>query len=63
MKNWNVPEINELDVKLTASSGLPSTYEAAGYLQNGWNDPVYDTAVYERVSADCYLPAKSSVES
>ncbi len=63
MKNWNTPSVNELDVKMTASQGIPSTVEAAGFIQNGWNDPTYDTNTYERVSADCYLPAKTSTAS
>ena len=63
MKNWNVPELNELDVRLTASQGNPSTVEAAGFLQNGWNDPTYDSTLYERESADCYIPVKDSVQS
>jgi hypothetical protein len=60
---WNIPEISELDVRLTASQGKPGTVEAAGFIQNGWNDPTYDTALYEKVSADCYIPAKASVQS
>ena len=63
MKNWNTPEVRELDVRMTASSGIASTYEAAGYLQNGWHDPRYDSAVYERVNENCYLPAKATVQS
>lgn len=63
MKVWNTPEMNELDVRMTASQGNPSTVEAAGYLYNGWNDPTYDTAVYERVSQDCYIPAKATTAS
>ena len=63
MKNWNTPEVNELDVRLTASQGNPSTVEAAGFIQNGWNEPTYDTALYERVDANCYLPAKAAAQS
>lgn len=63
MKNWNVPAINELDVRLTASSGQPSTVEAAGYMQNGWHPATYDSAVYERGGPDCVIPVKDSVQS
>ena len=63
MKTWNIPEINELDVKLTASQGVPSTVEAAGYMQGGWHNPTYDSAVYERESADCFIPVKGQAES
>lgn len=62
MKNWNTPIIQELDVKLTASSGLPSTTEQAGFLQDGWNDPTYDSSVYED-NGDCVIPKKDAVES
>ena len=63
MKNWNIPEVSELDVRLTASQGDPSTVEAAGFIQNGWHNPTYDTAVYEKVSTDCFIPAKAAAQS
>ena len=63
MKNWNIPEVNELDVRLTASQGDPSTVEAAGFIQNGWHNPTFDSAVYEKVDSNCFIPAKSSTQS
>lgn len=63
MKNWNIPEVNELDVRLTASQGDPSTVEAAGFIQNGWHYPTFDSAVYEKVDSNCFIPAKSSTQS
>lgn len=62
MKTWTTPVMQELDVRLTASSGLPSTTEAAGFLQNGWNDPTYDSDVYEK-NGNCVIPKKSTTES
>ena len=63
MRTWNTPSVQDLDVRLTASQGNPSTTEAAGFMQNGWNDPTYDTSLYEKVSSDCFIPAKSTSES
>ena len=63
MKNWNIPEVSELDVRLTASQGDPSTVEAAGFLQNGWHNPTYDSAVYEREGPNCFIPAKAAAQS
>lgn len=67
MKMWNAPAMQELDVKLTASSGVASTTEAAGYIQNGWNKPTYDSAIYEKLTDDATCTVKiensPSVES
>ena len=62
MRNWNTPEINELDVHLTASSGNPSSSEAAGYLGNGWVRPTFNSSVYED-NGDCVIPRKGSAQS
>lgn len=68
MKMWNAPVMQELDVKLTASSGVASTTEAAGYLSNGWHDATYDSSIYEKTTSDdCVVPIThescASVES
>lgn len=60
MKTWNTPSVEELETRLTASSGLPSTVEAAGYLENGWNDPTFDESIYED-NGDCVIPKKETV--
>lgn len=62
MKTWNTPVMEELEVKLTASSGMPSTTEAAGFLQNGWNDATYDSAISEKLTDDatCTSPISES---
>ena len=63
MKNWNTPEVNELDVRMTTSSGTPSTTEAAGFLGNGgWIQPTFDSAVYED-NGDCVIAKKSIAQS
>ena len=62
MRNWNTPEINELDVRLTASSGNPSHTEAAGFLSNGWHQPTFDSAIYED-NGDCVIAKKSTAQS
>ena len=63
MRNWNTPEINELDVRLTASSGIPSSNEAGGFLGNGgWNNPTFDSAIYED-NGDCVIAKKSTAQS
>ena len=64
MKNWKTPVVSELDVCLTASQGVKSTVEAAGYMYSGgWMSATYDGNTYERVDADCYLPAKGASQS
>lgn len=62
MRNWNTPEINELDVRLTASSGNPSSTEAAGYLSGGWHQPTFNSAIYED-NGDCVIPKKGTAQS
>lgn len=63
MKNWNMPEVTELNVRLTASSGVPSTSEAGGFLgNNGWNNPTFDSALYED-NGDCVIAKKSITQS
>lgn len=63
MKTWTTPVMQELDVMLTASSGVPGATEAAGYLQDGWHDATYDANIYEKESEDatCTVPISSSV--
>ena len=65
MKTWNMPIVEELDVKLTADGGVRSTNEAAGYLDNGWNDSTYDESVYEKLSDDatCVVKSEQCMES
>ena len=62
MKNWNTPEVNELDVRMTTSSGNPSTSEAAGFLSGGWHQPTFDSSVYED-NGDCVIAKKGAVQS
>lgn len=62
MRTWNTPAINELDVRLTASSGIPSSNEAAGYLSNGWHLPTFNSSTYED-NGDCVIPKKSGGQS
>lgn len=62
MRNWNTPNIQDLDVRLTASSGKPSTAEQAGFMQNGWNDPTFNSNVYED-NGDCVIPIKAGAQS
>ena len=62
MKTWTTPGVNELDVCMTASSGNPGVTEAAGFLQNGWNDPTFDSAIYED-AGDCVIPKKARTRS
>ena len=67
MKNWNIPAVEELEVKLTASSGVPAVSEEKGYLENGWNDATFDSSIYEKESDDSTCTIKiensASVES
>lgn len=62
MKTWNIPSVEELEVKLTASSGVPGNTEGAGYLDNGWHDAIYDTSIYEKTTPDavCTIPIEES---
>ena len=62
MRYWNIPAVNELDVRLTASSGIPFTSEQAGFMQNGWNNPTYNASVYED-AGDCVIPLKAGAQS
>lgn len=63
MRTWSTPVVEELDIKLTASSGLPGTTEAAGYMSGeAWIDPTFDSAVYED-NGDCVIPKKDTAES
>lgn len=65
MKTWNAPEIQELDVKLTASSGDPGPSEKNGGFENDvWHNANYDSTVYELgPSGDCVVKKKDSQES
>ena len=65
MKNWNMPTIEELDVKLTADGGVPSAVEAYGYIQDGWHDATYDQSIYEKLSEDatCVVKIEQCKES
>ena len=62
MKTWNIPSVEELNVMLTASSGVPGTSEAPGYQQDGWNSASYDSSIYEKESndADCVIKIENS---
>lgn len=63
MRYWNIPAVNELDVRLTASSGIPSASERDGFLlPNGWNNPTYNASVYED-DGDCVIPLKAGAQS
>lgn len=64
MKMWNAPAMQELDVKLTASSGVAAPTEAAGYLSgSSWVEATYDSAVYEHTDDNCVIPKKDAAES
>lgn len=63
MKTWTTPVMQELDVRLTASSGAPAATEAAGFIQNGWNTATYDSAVYEHNDKTHCTFKKGEVES
>ena len=63
MKNWNTPEVNELDVRMTTSSGNPAATEAAGFLGNGgWVQPTFNSAIYED-NGDCVIAKKDIAQS
>ena len=62
MKNWNMPEVKELNVRLTASSGVPASTEQAGFMQNGWHNPTFNSAIYED-NGDCVIYKKSTLSS
>lgn len=48
MKTWNIPEIKELDVRLTASGSNASTSEENGYLAgDGFHYSTYNSATHE----------------
>lgn len=44
MKNWNTPELKELDVQLTAK-GRGTTEQYAQFGANGWQTATYDVTV------------------
>lgn len=53
MKNWNIPTVEELEVKLTASSGVSSTAEVnGGFIEGVWHDAQYDSNIYEKLTPD-----------
>lgn len=58
MKTWNIPSVEELEVKLTADGGIKSTTEQYGYLQDGWHDSQYDQSIYEKLSEDATCVVK-----
>ena len=63
MRTWNTPSVQDLDVRMTASSGNPAPTEVAGYLGNGgWNQPTFDSAVYED-NGDCVIAKKDVAQS
>ena len=63
MRTWNTPSVQDLDVRMTASSGNPGATEAAGYLGGGtWNQPTFDSAVYED-NGDCVIAKKATAQS
>lgn len=56
MKNWNVPQMHELDVSMTASSGIPASDERGGYMiPGGWNSATYDSNIYVREAEGCIM--------
>lgn len=64
MKTWTTPVMQELDVRLTASSGVKGTTEQAGFLDgNDWVTPTYDSAVYEYNEVSHCTFKKGEVES
>lgn len=63
MKTWTTPVMQELDVRLTASSGAPDATESVGFIQNGWNTATYDSSVYEYNEVSHCTFKKGEVES
>ena len=69
MKNWNIPSVEELEVKLTASEGGPGETESAGYQDptnpNGFVWATYDSNEYYETDRGCvdFKPNKGSTES
>lgn len=63
MRTWNTPSVQDLDVRMTASSGNPGATEAPGYLGNGgWVQPTFNSAVYED-NGDCVIAKKDNTQS
>lgn len=59
MKNWNAPAVEELEVKLTASSGVKNTTEVnGGYVNGSWVDAQYDSSIYEDKKEDDWCTTK-----
>lgn len=69
MKNWNIPSVEELDVKLTASEGGPGETEQAGYqdpnTELGFVWATYDSSEYYETDRGCteLKPNKGVTES
>ncbi len=65
MKMWNAPVLQELDVKLTASSGISGATESAGWIDgaNGFVAATFDSAIYEEgPSGDCTIKIETSAK-
>ena len=67
MKTWTTPVMQELDVRLTASSGIEGTTEAGGFglPDNTWHSATYDNSLWEKNSPNdqCVVKKKDLVES
>lgn len=56
MRTWNTPNIQDLDVRLTASSGKESNKEQAGGFVNGsFYQAEFDSNIYVREAEGCIM--------
>ena len=58
MKNWNVPSVEELEVKLTASSGSAAETETGASWPWDENTATYDSSIYEKVTDEATCTSK-----
>ena len=63
MRTWNTPAINELDVRLTASSGVAgSTEQDGGFVNGRFNYAQFNSNIYEHTGS-CTIPIKGASQS
>lgn len=67
MKNWNIPSVEELEVKLTASSGSAGITEACAVYpyDDPANQATYDSTMYEKMDDDdtCVIKIENSASN
>lgn len=62
MKIWTSPEMEEMDVRLTAK--MPSTVEQNAHYDNGWQVATLNSATHEwNEEDDCLEPIKTGTGS